>query len=52
MANRPHIKKLAKDLINSVNEAKGGTEQLRELIYEIEFRRKARAKLSPILEHK
>ena len=52
MADRPHIKKLAKDLINSVNEAKGDTEQLRELIYEIEFRRKARAKLSPILEHK
>ena len=50
MANRPHISKLAKDLIDSVNNAKGDVEQLRELIYEIEFRKKARAKLAPTLE--
>ena len=50
MAKRPHINKLSKELIDAVNGARGAAEQLRELIYEIEFRKKARAKLTPTLE--
>lgn len=46
---RPHFKKLTKDLIAAVDRAKGKAEELSEVIQEIEFRKKAKDKLAPTL---